>query len=568
MYFLALAADFDGTLAENGVVSRRTCEALDRLKATGRRLILVTGRELPQLQAVFPELSMFDRVVAENGGVLYDPGTGRETLLGQPPYRELLRTLAARSISPVSVGRCVVAAWEPHHAAILDVIRELGLELQLVFNKGAIMILPSGINKATGLDAALHDLELSSRNVIGVGDAENDHAFLRECGCAAVVANALPSVKAEADILLRGDHGAGVAELAEIIMANEESLLAVPRQGIRLGSDRSGKAIYIMPNGGSVLIVGTSGSGKSKLSSALIEQMVSRGYEFCVIDPEGDYSCMDGAVRVGDVTTPPAVTEALRILHDGDLNLIVNTQALTMGQRSILLRHLLRQTAELRARTGRPHWILVDEAHQVLSESDPEGSCTIGGDMPAAIIVTFSLKSLCKGALASVDAIIVLGDDKDAALRTFADLLGIDAPLAVSETRPKEAVYWAPRRGVDPTAIRVVDPDRDHRRHAGKYAVGDVGAERSFYFRGPEKRYNDPARNLYRFMEIGERVDDQTWHHHLANGDYARWFRHVIRDERLAREAEELQRSDIDAAASRRRIRKAICRSYATPESA
>ena len=48
----------------------------------------------------------------------------------------------------------------------------------MIFNKGAVMILPSGVNKATGLAAALEELGLSPHNVVGVGDAENDHAFL------------------------------------------------------------------------------------------------------------------------------------------------------------------------------------------------------------------------------------------------------------------------------------------------------------------------------------------------------------------------------------------------------
>ena len=79
------------------------------------------------------------------------------------------------------------------------------------------MVLPPGVNKATGLLAALDEMELSAHNVVGVGDAENDHAFLRACGCAAAVANALPMVKEAADIKLIRDHGAGVAELIERI---------------------------------------------------------------------------------------------------------------------------------------------------------------------------------------------------------------------------------------------------------------------------------------------------------------------------------------------------------------
>ena len=87
-------------------------------------------------------------------------------------------------MSPLSVGRSIVATWEPNEGLVLQAIKELGLELEIIFNKGAVMILPSGVNKATGLVAALDELELSPHNVIGVGDAQNDHAFLQRSATA------------------------------------------------------------------------------------------------------------------------------------------------------------------------------------------------------------------------------------------------------------------------------------------------------------------------------------------------------------------------------------------------
>lgn len=566
MYFLALAADFDGTLATDGVVAPATLDALRRLKASGRRLILVTGRELPPLQAAFAGIDLFDRVVAENGALIYDPATGHERLLAEPASPAFLDALAGRNVGNVSVGRCIVAAWEPHQGAILETIHRLGLELQVIFNKGAVMVLPSGVNKASGLRAALQDLALSFHNVVAVGDAENDHAFLRECGCAAVVANALPSVKAEADIVLQGDHGAGVAELIDRMIDDEASLVTPQRQALRLGTDWAGADVPLFAAGGSLLIAGASGSGKSKLSSALIEQMVERRFEFCVVDPEGDYGGMVGAVGVGDVTTPPAAAEAIAILHDGSLNLIVNTQALSLARRSALLRDLLRQTSALRAQTGRPHWVLIDEAHQALSGPEASGACEPLEMLPAAILVTLFPDALCPAALASVAAIFALGPDTAGALRAFARLSGAVPPEAWPDLAPGEGLYWAPRSGVAPKAVRAAVPRHDHRRHAGKYALGDVGLCRSFYFRGPDKRYNLPARNLQQFLDIGDAVDDRTWLHHLACGDYGRWFRDVIKDDGLAGEAEALRgEGRADAARARRQLRQAVCRRYASP---
>jgi hypothetical protein len=78
MQFQALAADYDGTLATDGVVDEKTIAALHRLRDSGRRLILVTGRIMPQLLQVFPQLDLCDLVVSDNGAVLFDPKTGQK----------------------------------------------------------------------------------------------------------------------------------------------------------------------------------------------------------------------------------------------------------------------------------------------------------------------------------------------------------------------------------------------------------------------------------------------------------------------------------------------------------
>ena len=208
MKYFALATDYDGTLALHGKVDEPTVAALERVRASGRRLIMVTGRELDELATVCPYLDRFDLIVAENGALLFNPKTREHKLLGDPPPRKFVETLIGRGVGPISVGRAIVATWEPHEKTVLERIHELGLELQVIFNKGAVMVLPSGVNKATGLQAALQRLCLSPHNVVGIGDAENDHAFLSYCECGVAVANALPVAKEYADWVTVGDHGA------------------------------------------------------------------------------------------------------------------------------------------------------------------------------------------------------------------------------------------------------------------------------------------------------------------------------------------------------------------------
>ncbi len=217
--YQALATDYDGTLAHHGRVSAESLAAIKRLRAAGKKLLLVTGRELEELRQVFPEIGLCDLVVAENGALLYWPATGQMKLLAEPAPAKFSEELRSRGV-PVTVGRVIVATVEPHEVTVLQTIMAMGLELEMIFNKGAVMILPTGVNKATGLRAGLSRLGLSARHVIGVGDAENDHAFLRICGSGIAVANALPSLKERADFITERRHGEGVTELIDQLLAN------------------------------------------------------------------------------------------------------------------------------------------------------------------------------------------------------------------------------------------------------------------------------------------------------------------------------------------------------------
>jgi hydroxymethylpyrimidine pyrophosphatase-like HAD family hydrolase len=237
LYFLALAVDYDGTIAHDGKVDEPTYNALKRLKETGRRLLLVTGRELEDLIQAFPGHELFDRVVAENGALIYDPASKRSRLIGEAPPPAFLHALRERGVKPLSAGECIIATTKPNENAVLDVIRDLGLELQIIFNRDAVMILPPGIDKAEGFKAALAELDLSPRSAVAAGDAENDFAFLISSGCSAAVANALPGLKQAVDLVLEGESGAGIAELISYIIADDAKIVPASRRVIRPGND-------------------------------------------------------------------------------------------------------------------------------------------------------------------------------------------------------------------------------------------------------------------------------------------------------------------------------------------
>ena len=109
MFFVAIATDYDGTLARHGRVNQATRSALEEVRRSGRKLILVTGRTLPDLESTFDAIQLFDVVVAENGAVLFDPAKKQEIPLAEPPPPALVERLRELGVKPLSVGRTIIA---------------------------------------------------------------------------------------------------------------------------------------------------------------------------------------------------------------------------------------------------------------------------------------------------------------------------------------------------------------------------------------------------------------------------------------------------------------------------
>lgn len=237
MRFVALAIDYDGTLATDERVHRSTIRALKRARRAGVRLIVMTGSTVPEFVHAFSDPTLFDRVVAENGAVLYAPARGRARTLGASPPPVLLERLKRHSI-PVSVGRVVISTQKAHERALTTALDELQLDWQIISNRETLMILPTPVTKATGLLAALAELGIAATAAIAVGDAENDEPCLEEAGLGVAVANALPRVKAVANIVTTGREGDGVREVIDRLLSG--SLEDVPpHTGGRLAEKRT-----------------------------------------------------------------------------------------------------------------------------------------------------------------------------------------------------------------------------------------------------------------------------------------------------------------------------------------
>jgi hydroxymethylpyrimidine pyrophosphatase-like HAD family hydrolase len=568
MRYLALACDYDGTLAHAGRVADKTVSELERLRASGRKLILVTGRELPDLLSVFPRTDLFEWVVAENGCLLYRPSTQEKKPLGEPPPAKFVMELQKRNVTPLSIGQSIVATWTPHEITVLEVIRQLGLELQVIFNKGAVMVLPAGQNKATGLAAALKEMLLSPHNVAAIGDAENDHAFLKFCGCSVATANALPMVKENADFVTQAINGTGVAELIDEMIRNDlserEPLLS--RYHLLLGTRQNSEEVRIGITGLNLLLAGSSGGGKSTTATSLVERLVEQCYQFCVIDPEGDYALED-AVTLGSRNRPPTIEEALSVLNDPYDNAVINLVGLSLDKRPEFFLSLLTRLQELRAQTGRPHMIIVDEAHHVLPASWEPASTALPKNLQGMIYITVEPKSVTRSVLSTINTVIALGGEPKKIISELSEAVGEQPPaLGDAALQKGEVLVWLKNKNEPPFKVNVVPSRGQRRRHKRKYAEGDLGPERSFYFQGPEKKLNLQAQNLIIFMQLADGVDDETWNYHLREGDYSQWFREVVKDEALASEAARVEGlTELSAAESRKLIKAAINERYTAP---
>lgn len=571
MRFVTVAIDYDGTLAKDGIVQSSTITALEHLIASGRKAILVTGRLLPDLLSVFPRADLFSRIVAENGAVLYSPATREQRLLGEPAPISLIEALQRKGVAPLDVGESIVATVRPHEVSVMEVIRDLGLEHHVVFNRESVMVLPPGITKASGLRAALQELQLSPHNVVGVGDSENDHALFQESELAVAVGNAVPTIREAADLVTKGENGIGTTQLLSRLIADDLASSAdrMTRHHILLGWDTEGGSVAMSPVGDNLLIAGSSSSGKSTFAQGIVERLTEQGYQVCIIDPEGDYESFDKAIVFGNVQRGPTVPEILTALDNPDAQVVVNLVGLPLKDRPPFFLELLPRLQERRAQSGRPHRILVDETHHLLSR-EWQPTLEVGTSIPrltGMLFITVHPEQVSPLVLRTIDIVVALGEAPLRTLRSYADRAGLTfqtAPPCALEIG--DAVVWQIKAGKFPAKLRITPSRTERRRHRRKYAEGELPPSRSFYFRGPDGQLNLRAQNLIMFRQLANGIDDATWLHHLRQGDYSRWMETAIKDPSLADLIHRVEtETALSADESRQRISKAIEERYTLP---
>jgi hydroxymethylpyrimidine pyrophosphatase-like HAD family hydrolase len=572
MIIHVLACDYDGTIADDGQLAPDTAAKLARIRESGRKLFLVTGRMLDDLKRVCPDVDhIFDVVVAENGALVYVPAGRELRRLGDAPEPALIDALQRRGV-PFDVGAAILATTADHADAALAAIRETGVERTLVFNKGAVMLLPGGVTKGTGLTAALDHAQLSPRNLAGVGDAENDHAFLSMCECAAAVADAIPALRERADVVMSAPGARGAEEFIEQHVLKDLADLAprLTRHDIKIGEGPGTAPVGLSAHGTHVLVVGPSASGKTTLTVALVEQLVEAGRTACLIDPEGDYQSLSAFQRVivmggkGEHALP-APDELAQLLARPGESLVLDLSALSRSEKVAYATKVLATANAVRGDRGMPHWLVIDEAHHIFPADGSQAVDLLPAGAESFCLITLGVEELPREITDRVNTIASTDLDafRKATERVFGRYVhGLKLPTGQPLERGEAAIAW---RDPDRPAVRFrVSPRRsEHRRHVRKYTEGELPPDRSFFFRGPKGELNLRAANLVRFVELAEGVDEATWAHHLGAGDYSRWAQDMIKDPDLAEEIRAVERDALAPAESRPKTLDVIRRRYA-----
>lgn len=550
MKFAALALDYDGTIATDGVLDADVRDAVGEARRRGIAVILATGRRLLELHQLAGDLTCFDAVVGENGAVLEFPNSGRRFALGHRAPANFLQELERRGV-PFATGESVVEMDAQWAGAAIEIIRRLELPLILAFNRGRLMILPQGIAKSTGLRQALQALRVSIHNAVGIGDAENDHDLLDACEVGVAVAWGSAALRAVADEVIPGTGPNAVAAYIRTLAAQTRlSPSQMGRRRLLLGHQHDGRELSLAVRGRTILIAGEPGSGKSWLAGLICEQSILQGYCVCVIDPEGDYRTLEalpGVIALGGDDPPPQGRELIRALRHSDVSVVVDLSKLPHHEKREYVRTLLPLLMSLRRTSGLPHRILLDEAHYFLAGMDVRA--LVDPELESYIFVTYRVSNLPAPVLATPDAVVLVTREADPdEART---LLTLCKPQPCSTVSPdvfrnlqltEAALLPGPEEAHGRVCRFQLTPRLTaHVRHRAKYLDMPVLDTQAFVFT-KDRRPGVRARTLKEFIGLLSTLSDDSLEGHLRRHDFSRWIADVIRDPSLAARLHDTER--------------------------
>lgn len=549
--FRVIALDYDGTIALHDRVHPPVLDAVADLRAQRRKVLLCTGRRIEELREVFPDVDRhFDAIVAENGGLIV---MASETIWSAEPIEQELDQALSDAGIPFERGHVLIATYSSHADEVRSAIEALGLEAQLVYNRGALMVLPPGVSKGSGLLHAFGLLEVSRHSAIGIGDAENDHSLLQTCEIGVATGNAVHGLKVHADLCLEQPNGPGVAAFLRGPVLRGDLSIQPSRWQIELGQDADGTPAQIPGSGVNVLIAGASCSGKSRLAGLIVERLVARQYAVCVLDAEGDHASLEklaGVIAMGGQDPLPRPERIAALVRNRFSSIVIDLSMLAPDAKRAYTAAVIRELHRLRRERGYPHWIIVEEADQLIP---PEGLQIGQDETPIAhCLVTHRPAVLPEALLTGVDVVLALpGAERFAHVPANEEAVSGDGGEQPFLLQPGEALL-ATAEGV--MKFEVGPRTIPHVRHQQKYLHAQVPAHRRFYF-GHGDGDRPSAANVAEFRDEIRRATTNVLREHLEAGDFSRWVLEVIADDELGARLRGIERwfhndpdADVEAA--------------------
>jgi hydroxymethylpyrimidine pyrophosphatase-like HAD family hydrolase len=530
----AIALDYDGTLTETDRPATDALEAVRETRRRGQAVVLVTGRILAELRAVFPAVEgEFDAIVAENGAVLADADGIRD--LARPVDPALAQALTHRDV-PVRQGRVLLACDTEHLGAVFEEIARLDLDGQVVRNRAAMMVLPGGVTKGTGLQQALGNLGISRHSTLAVGDAENDHALLEVCELGVAVANAVDALKRRADLVLPTADGAGVAALLRGPVVGGTETLRPRKHRLTLGRDTQGNPVRIPASQINLLLTGASCSGKSYLAGLLVEQLVRMSYSVLVVDLEGDHQGLvdrRGILGVGGEEPLPSPGHLTALLRHRFGSVVLDLSRHDPDEQQAYLFEIAPAIMAQRAVTGLPHWIFFEEAQSLPLGLGLWGDALRAGER-GFCFSTFRPDSLPELVGRALDHLVLTegaGAGADDALRYVAQASGLTEDR-IDVGGPQGGATLIDASGTEPPVPFVVGRrSSGHVRHWHKYIDGELPEPLRFYFAAADQ--GQVAGNLREFHRKLGSCRPETIEEHARRHDFSRWIGEVLKDREL-----------------------------------
>jgi hydroxymethylpyrimidine pyrophosphatase-like HAD family hydrolase len=564
MHISVIATDFDGTISEGDQLAPEAGRVLRRWRETGQFTVLVSGRPFEFLRDLQERAQAFDLIVAENGAVLYNPHTDEMRLpFGEVPD-DLVDTLARLGI-PLWRGIAIAGTTLPYDDVVWVTSRELGLAVHVETNRNEVMLLPPGASKGAGLLNLLQGEGLSPRNVLAFGDAENDHSLLQVAEVKVAVANAVEDLQAIADHVTPEAGPVGVASFVERYLLDGKPL-DFPIRGahhfsLDAATEISLNAFDLVDR--EILIAGGSGYSKSWLACRLADGLIGGGYQLLGLDPVGDLSALrrhTSCLSLGREEVP-AISLIVQLLAETDLSLVLDLSRVPTPEEQVLYTTgLLRRVLEMRRRIGKPHWILVDEAQDLLGGQDNPARLPLLQSFESfgVCLVTWQPSRLDHAVLERMHGFVLtrhrLSREVDCLGRLLAtrglDVTGL--PESLGQLSEGQALIWrlTPSTNEALTPLRFGAGPRifPGMQRLHRYLEERVASSRQFYFHD-QTGHTLPAGNLGELIDRVRTLDRAVVAFHFQRGDFARWIRDVLHDETLARWLDRLHAAELSGEA-------------------